>query len=114
MPTGNLCERIQPKLTGSWTIGSPEPRLYGPLSDACLLTDTARKAHQIQLALSATPVTDAQSAVLRRDDAASVAGWYAAKVIDGGAGTTGPDPCGSRSLARRPQRWPWDQVARGE
>ncbi|RZT07484.1 hypothetical protein EV649_8191 [Kribbella sp. VKM Ac-2569] len=87
IPTGNLCERIQPKLAGTWTIGSPEPRLYAPLSDACLLTDTAQKAHQIQLALSAAPVTDAQSAVLRRDDAASVAGWYAAKVIDGGAGT---------------------------
>lgn len=86
-PTGNLCERIQPKLTGTWTISGPEPRLYAPLSDACMLTDTAQKAHQIQLALSSVPVTDAQAAVLRRSDEASVAGWYAAKVIDGGAGT---------------------------
>ncbi|TCC22613.1 hypothetical protein [Kribbella speibonae] len=84
---GNLCERVQSKLAGTWTIGTPEPRLYAPLSDACLLTDTAQKAHQIQIALSATPVTDAQSAALRQSDAASVAGLYAAKVIDGGVGT---------------------------
>ncbi len=87
IPTGNLCERIQPRLTGTWTIGPPEPRLYAPLSDVCLLTDAAQKARQIQIALSATPVTDAQSAALRRSDEATVAGWYAAKVIDGGAGT---------------------------
>jgi hypothetical protein len=86
--TGDLCERVQTQLPGSWTPEQSNPRPGLPLSDSCSLVDPADPAHRIRVMLSILPVTDAQSARFRTADEASVAGQgYAAKVGDGGIGT---------------------------
>jgi hypothetical protein len=87
-PTGDVCERVRPQLTGNWTTERGESKPAAPLSDGCSLVDPAQQSHRIRVLVSILPVTDAQAARFRKADEASVAaGGYAAKVSDGGMGT---------------------------
>ncbi|MER7245790.1 hypothetical protein [Kribbella sp. NPDC000426] len=86
-PTGNLCERLAPHLSGSWKAAEAGSRLNTPLADSCSLVNTTQQVHQVLVSLSAVPVTDAQFALSRKSDGEVISGLqYAAKVIDGGVG----------------------------
>ncbi len=85
--TGNLCERIVPKLAGSWKVAAAGPSGAAPLTDSCRLIDTEAPQHMVRVSLSILPV-DAAGAVRLRKQAKEEnrLSRIAAKVMDGGLG----------------------------
>ncbi len=65
--TGNLCERILPKLTGKWKVADAAPSASVPLSDSCQLIDAEAPQHMVRVLLSVLPVT-AEQAVRARNE----------------------------------------------
>ncbi|TCC55078.1 hypothetical protein E0H73_36360 [Kribbella pittospori] len=85
--SGNLCERVQPTLAGSWKAEDSEPWSRAPLSDNCWLIDTARSSHRIRVALSVLPVTAAEYVDFRKAEAQELRGSaYVTAPVDGGVG----------------------------
>jgi len=65
--TGNLCERILPKLTGKWKVTDAAPSTSVPLSDSCQLIDTEAPQHMVRVSLSVLPVTAEQAVRVRSE-----------------------------------------------
>lgn len=85
--TGNLCERILPKLTGSWKVASAGPSGAAPLTDSCRLVDTETPLHMVRVSLSILPVNAAEAIRLRKQaEENNRLARVAAKVMDGGLG----------------------------
>jgi hypothetical protein len=84
--TGNLCDRVRPKLTGNWTTAEAGTSSTAPLTDNCTLVDEAQPRHRVRVAVSVVPVNDAQAAAIRKSDT-TLFSHYAAKFVDGGIGT---------------------------
>lgn len=85
-PAGNLCDRVRPYLTGTWTTAEASPSNIAPLTDNCTLVNAAQPSHRVRVAISVLPVDAEQAATIRKADEATFS-YYAAKVTDGGLGT---------------------------
>lgn len=85
--TGNLCERILPKLTGKWKVASAGPSGAAPLKDSCRLIDIEAPQHMVRVSLSILPVDAAEAVRLRKETAElNRLSHVAAKLMDGGLG----------------------------
>ncbi len=86
-PTGNLCERVRPTLTGDWKIEESKTVLAAPPTDSCTLTDSAQSGRGIRIAVSILPVSAAGAAEARKNDQLNLSEYAAAGIIDGGVGS---------------------------
>ncbi|MFF1820516.1 hypothetical protein ACFVWG_24645 [Kribbella sp. NPDC058245] len=85
--TGNLCERMLPKLAGTWKVTAALPSALAPMADSCKLTDTEAPQHMVRVSLSILPVSAAEAVRLRKVTEENFrSGHVAAKVMDGGLG----------------------------
>jgi len=85
--TGNLCERVLPKLTGKWKVADADPAADVPLLDSCKLIDTDAPQHMVRVSLSVLPVTAADAVRARkRTEQNFREDKVAAKVMDGDLG----------------------------
>lgn len=86
-PSGSICERVQPALTGNWKAEDSEPWSRAPLSDNCWLIDTAQSSHRIRVALSILPVTAAEYVDFRKAEVQDLhRSAYVTAPVDGGVG----------------------------
>ncbi|TDD59300.1 hypothetical protein E1263_15385 [Kribbella antibiotica] len=85
--TGNLCERMLPKLAGQWKVAPAGPSGAVPLTDSCRLIDTEAPQHMIRVSLSVLPVSAADAVRLRKqEEADNRRDHVATKLMDGDLG----------------------------
>lgn len=82
---GNLCQRVQPSLAGSWQVEDRPPGTF-PVSDVCWLTDSADPANRFRISVSVLPVTAQDMVGFRQEEARNLKGHYVAVPVDGGVG----------------------------